>query len=88
MLYMVIEAMLVFIVTYAFFKVAIYTPLSRRNKDDSPFYALFMLGLKLYIAFCASLILLNKCKDILYDIRFINSSADDYLGVWLNSIIK
>lgn len=88
MLYMVTEAMLVFVITYAFFKVAVYTPLSKKHKNDSPFYALFMLGLKMYIAFCAALILLNKCKDILYDIRFINSPTDDYFGVWLNSIIK
>lgn len=88
MLYIITEALIVMVITYVFFKVTIYTPLNKKHRNDSPFYALFMLGVKWYIALCAALVFLNKCKDILYDIRFINSPADDYFTIWLNSILK
>lgn len=44
MLYIVLEGLIVFVVTYIFFKVTIYTPVNPKHKNDSVFYALFMLG--------------------------------------------
>lgn len=88
MVYVILEGLIVFIITYCFFKITIYTPLNPKHRNDSPFYALFMLGIKWYIAFCAALVFLNKCKDILYDIKFINSPTDDYFAIWLNTFLK
>ena len=88
MLYIILEGLIVFLITYVFFKVTVYTPINPKHRNDSAFYALFMLGVKWYIALCAALVFLNKCKDILYGIRFINSPADDYFAIWLNSILK
>lgn len=88
MLYIVLEGLIVFVVTYLFFKVTIYTPVNPKHKNDSVFYALFMLGVKWYIALCAALVILNSCKGVLYTIGFINSPADDYFVIWLNSILK
>ena len=42
MLYIVLEGLIVFVVTYLFFKVTIYTPVNPKHKNDSVFYALFL----------------------------------------------
>ena len=88
MLYIVLEGLIVFVVTYLFFKVTIYTPVNPKHKNDSVSSALCMSGAKCYIALCAALVALNRCQGVLYTIGFINSPADDYFVVWLNSILK
>ena len=59
MLYIVLEGLIVFVVTYLFFKVTIYTPVNPKHKNDSVLYALCMLGAKWYIALCAALVALK-----------------------------
>lgn len=88
MFYVIIEGLIVGIITILLFKVTTYTILNKKNRNDSVWYALFMLALKMYIAFCAAMVVINNYKGILYDIKFINNPTDDYFTVWLNSILK